>query len=402
VIYKLHIDAFYATPETQSALEQAREYRDLAKSRMNVLPGGLPGAVEYYSSNRNPQLILVEETSDDEAMMEHLAQLAEVCEPGTKVVVIGSVNDINVYRLLLGQGISEYLVPPVSPREIVDTVLAIFADPAQPPRGRMIAFYGARGGAGSSTLAHNVAWSLAKYLDEDVVLLDLDASFGTSSLAFNGIETKQAVVDVLSQPERIDVVLLERFLAKYDDRLQILPSAGDLRTVPNLDVEAVDKLLDFSRQMAAYVVVDVPHVWAPWVDYTLKMADELVLVSRPDLASLRDCKNLVDMVAAKRGDGNPTRVVLNCNDSYKRTQLSAKDFQETLNLEPAMVLPFDPNLFGAAANNGQMIGEANKTSKIADSIKQLAMLVSGKQTPPKKHASLMDWLRLDMKRKKRS
>lgn len=401
MIYKLHIDAFFITPEVQAVFEQAKEFRDLAKSRVNILPGGLPAAIEYYSSNRNPQLILIEEVGDDQAMMRDLAGLAEVCEPGTRVVIVGAVNDIGVYRQMIAQGISEYLVTPVAPREIVDSIMGIFTDPTQPPRGRLIAFFGARGGTGNSTVAHNAAWSLARHVDEDVILIDLDIPFGTSGLAFNGIDAKQTVADVLAQPDRIDLVLLERFLVKYDDRLQLLPSAGDLRTLPHLDAEAVDKLLDYARQMAAFVVVDLPHLWAPWVDYTVKMADDLVVVAQPDLASLRDCKNLVDMVAAKRGDGSSTRIVLNRHDAYKRSQLSAKDFEETLKIAPAMILPFEPNVFGTAANNGQMIGESNKTSKVAESFKQFALQLSGKQSVAKKQAGLMQWLKSEMKHKKK-
>lgn len=401
MIYKLNIDAFVATPETSEAMEQAREHRDLAKSRLNVMQGGLPAAVAYYSDNRTPQLIIVEETGDDHAMMEHLASLAEVCEPGTKVVIIGTVNDISVYRHLIGQGVSEYLVAPVTAREIVDAIVTIFADPTQPTRGRMIAVIGARGGVGSSTVAHNLAWSIAQSVDEDTILVDLDVPFGTSGLAFN-MDSKQTIGDALAQPERIDMVLLERFLVKHDERLQVLMSAGDLRVPPDMDIEAVDKVLDQVRQMAAFVVVDLPHLWAPWVDFTLKSADEMVIVAQPDLANLRDCKNLVEIVGAKRGEGNAPRIVLNKMDAHKRTQLSPKDFEETLRVAPTLSVAFEPNVFGAAANNGQMVGEASKSSKPAENFKQLALQLTGRQAvQAKKHPSLLGWLKVDMKSKKR-
>lgn len=401
MIYKLNIDAFVATPETSEAMEQAREHRDLAKSRLTVMQGGLPAAVAYYSDNRTPQLIIVEETGDDQTMMEHLASLAEVCEPGTKVVIIGTVNDISVYRHLIGQGVSEYLVAPVAAREIVDAIGTIFADPTQPTRGRMIAVIGARGGVGSSTVAHNLAWSIAQSVDEDTILVDLDVPFGTSGLAFN-MDSKQTIGDALAQPERIDMVLLERFLVKHDERLQVLMSAGDLRVPPDMDIEAVDKVLDLVRQMAAFVVVDLPHLWAPWVDFTLKSADEMVVVAQPDLANLRDCKNLVEIVGAKRGEGNAPRIVLNKMDAHKRTQLSPKDFEETLRVAPTLSVSFDPNIFGAAANNGQMVGEASKSSKPAESFKQLALQLTGRQpVQAKKHPSLLGWLKVDMKSKKR-
>lgn len=401
VIYRVHIEAFAIKPEVREALEQAKEYRDLAKSRFTVFDGGLRYAVEHYASNPTPQLILVEEDADDDTMLQHLEQLAEVCDPETKVVVIGAVNDVNVYRHLIAQGVSEYLVTPVSARDIVECVSGIFADPSAAPRGKLIAFYGARGGVGSSVLAQNAAWGLSQALDDDVLLIDLDLPFGTAGLALN-VESKQTVADVLAQPERVDHVLLERFLIKFDERLNVLPAPGDLRAMPAFDYEQLDGIFEIARQMASYVIVDMPHVWAPWVEQTLKLADEVVLVAQPDLANLRDCKNLVDTIASKRVDSTPLRLVLNRMDAYKKTQLSPKDFEETLGFEPSLQIPFDPNLFGAALNNGQTLRQAVKGNKVSELLEGLALQLSGKQAAVKRPNGLLSLLTGGQKKVKRS
>lgn len=399
MIHRLHIDAFAATPETRAALEQVKADREFAKSRFNIHDGGLDSAARHYSENPTPPMVIVEETGSDQEMMDHLASLAEVCEPGTKVVVIGDLNDIRVYRTLISQGVSEYLYAPVAARDIAEAILGIFADPTAAPKGRMIAFYGAHGGVGSSTLAHNVAWNLTRIFEDEVILIDLDLAYGTAALAFNA-ESRQTVNDALAQPERIDAVLLERSLAKHDDQLQILPSAADIRLVPEVDVEALDRMLDLTRQMASFVVLDLPHLWTPWVEHALRYADEMVIVALPDLANLRDCKMLLEGVAAKRGDA-PTRLVLNRVDAYKKTQLSAKDFEENLNIAPTLSVSFEPNLFGGAANNGQMIGEMAKTHKIAEGLKQLAVQLAGRQAAgKKKQSNLLTWLRSGGKGKK--
>ncbi len=392
MIYRVHIEAFVIKPEVRQALEQAKEYPELAKSRFAVFDGGLAYAVEHYASNPTPQLIMVEEDADDATMLAHLEQLAEVCDPDTKVVVIGAVNDVKVYRHLIAQGVSEYLVSPVSARDVIECVGGIFADPAAAPRGKLIAFFGARGGVGSSVLAQNVAWSLAQALEDDVVLLDLDLPFGTAGLALN-VEAKQTLADVLAQPERIDHVLLERFLVKADERLSVLPGAGDLRPMPDVDFEQLDAVFEIARQMASFVVVDLPHLWAPWVEQTLKLADEVVLVALPDLANLRDCKNFMDGVGGKRMDTAPVRLVLNRVDAYKKTQLTPKDFEETVGIAPVLQVPFDPNLFGGALNNGQTLGQAAKGNKIAESLKDLALKMSGKQAPARRSGGLLAWLK---------
>ncbi len=401
MIYKLHIEAFVADEALAQALAQAQEHRDLAKSRVQVRPGGLPTAITHYAENPTAPVILVEETGSDEELLHSLGQLAEVCEPGTKVIVVGHLNDIGLYRTLIAQGVSDYLVAPVTGHQILESLRAIFADPAAPPRGKLFAFYGARGGVGVSTLAQNAAWSLAETIADDVIYIDLDLSFGTSSLSFN-LDVKQSVAEVLAQPERVDTVLLERFLVRYGDRLQVMMSGADLRAAAGLDIGGVERVLEVARQMAAYVIVDVPHVWAPWSEFILRHADDLVVVALPDLANLRDTKNLVDAVISRRGESLPSRVVLNRVDAYKKTQLSAKDFQETIGFAPVLSVPFEPNLFGTAANNGQMLGEAAKTHKIVDSVRQLALQMAGRVPTVRKPAGFMARLKADLMSKKRA
>lgn len=385
MIYRLTIDCFHATPEVEQALDLFRQDRMFTKSRITLRPGGLAGAAGHYHDNVSPSLIIVEETGDQDQLTQQLERLAEVCVSGTRVMVIGRINDIGVYRTLLSRGVSEYLAAPVTTAHIVEAVQAMFADPAASPRGRLIAFVGARGGVGSSTLAHNAAWALAEVTGEEVIVTDLDLAFGTLGLAFN-VEARQTVGELLGEPERIDAQLLERILVKYDDRLHLLPSSGERRTSPPIEVEAVDKLFDGLRQMAPFAVVDLPHLWAPWMEYALEQADELVIVAQPDLANLRDAKALLDGVGRRRGGRAPTHLVINKQDAYKKSQLTLKDFEETLKVKPALCLPFDP-IFGEASNNGQMLGEAAKTHKSVEAIKQFALLVSGRHAPAARRGS---------------
>ncbi|MBF0394369.1 MAG: AAA family ATPase [Alphaproteobacteria bacterium] len=395
MIYKLAIEAFAATPEVRAVLERVREDRLLSKSKFTIVDGGLDTAPAYYADRQTPQLVIVEETSDDQAMLEHLAALAEVCVEGTRVVVIGQLNDIHVYRTLIQQGVSEYLVSPVSPREVVDAIASIFSDPSAPARGKVLAFYGARGGVGSSTIAQNVAWSLSRAIDDDVVLVDLDLAHGTAGLALN-LDSKQTVGDILANPDRADQVLIERFLVRHDDHLQVLLSPADLGRMMTVEADALERVLELVRQLAPYVVLDLPHHWAGWIAHALVLADDVVVTALPDLANLRDCKNLWDGVAAKRGETAPTRLLLNRMDAYKKTQLSPKDFEETLGVAPFATLPFDPQLFGTAANNGQMLGEASKGHKVAESITQMAVQLTGRQQiAAKKNKSLFHWLKGD-------
>ncbi len=378
MIYRLNIAAFTLTPGVRATLEQVVGDRLLEKSRVTLHEGGLAGAVEFYHHNPTPQVLVVEEADDDQALLANLAALAEVCDASTRVIVIGQVNDIAVYRRLIQEGVSEYLVAPSSHRQVMDAILHIFADPQSAPRSKLIAFFGSRGGAGSSTVAQNVAWSLSKLLGDDVALVDLDVNFGTAALAFNA-EIRQTVADALAHPDRMDAQLMDKALVRQDEHLQILPAPAELRTLlDGLDVEGLDRIMDLVRAQATAVLVDVPHQWSGWTQFLLTMADEVVITSRLDLASLRDCKNLLEFLAAKRSGAPAPKLVLNMLDAYKKTQLTPKDFEETLGQAPVAVLPFEPNLFGEAANNGLAIGASAKTHKVAEAFSNLGLSLIGR------------------------
>ncbi|HVI52625.1 MAG TPA: AAA family ATPase [Candidatus Sulfotelmatobacter sp.] len=377
MLYRLTLDAFAATPAFRAAVEALAADPLFAKCQIGLYDGGLAAAVTHYHAQATPQLVLVEEPGDAALLQQRLAQLAEVCVAGTRVMVAGAVNDISVYRRLLADGVSDYLVTPLSAEQVIRAVQALFADPAAAPKGRMVAFYGARGGVGSSTLAQNAAWNLAKAGDE-VIYLDMDLAFGTSSLAFNA-DPRQTVGEMLGEPERIDTQLLDRILVKQDDRLRLLPAAAELRDLPPIEVEAVEHLFDLARRMAAVLVVDLPHLWSPWIAHALDSADELVLTAAPDLASLRDAKALLELLTPRR-QGRPIRLVLNKIDAAKRNQLTSKDFAETLKQPTALTLVQDA-VFVEAANSGQMLAEKSKSNRAVEAFRQFSLSLSGRAAP---------------------
>ena len=395
MFHRISADFFTLTPEVEAAMAAVRDDRAFAKSRIALLPGGLEAAPAHYADRPTPQVVVVEDDSEDSVLLGRLERLAEVCEPGTRVVVVGARNDIALYRRLLAQGVSDYLLRPVAARQVTAALDAIFADPAAPSRGKVVAFWGVRGGAGASTLAQNVAWALGRGQGEAAVYLDLDLAFGTSLLACN-LDAKQSVADALANPDRLDQVLLERVLVAYDEALSVLPSPGDPRAAGEINPEGVDKLVDLAARMAPAVVVDLPHLWTPWTQHILAVADEAVLVANPDLFSLRDAKSMVEILGPRRGEAAPLRLALNKLDAARRTQLSPRDFEETLNLAPSLALPFDPLLFGTAANNGQMLREAAKSHKIPEQIAAFATLLLGRQPVEAKaraRKGMLAWLR---------
>lgn len=382
--------------ETLAAINEAFTDRRLSKSRTEAELGGLKAALSFYTENETPDLILLEVGENPDEVYREIDELAEVCDPDTKVIILGKTNDVGFFRGLARKGVTDYMLTPVTARQVYDVVEGACVDPDAPQLGRTIAFVAARGGAGSSTIAHNTAWAMASNLEDDVVLVDLDITFGTAGLAFN-LEMTRGIDSLLAEPERLDEQLLDRFLTRYNDYLKVLVAPANLDAQEGIVTSSLDALLQLVRMKAPYIVMDVPHRWAPWTKQVLVEADETVICCTLDLAGLRDAKNLAERLKAQRGKDSPVRLVLNHVGMSKKTELSPKDFEDAVGETPSLLVPHDPALFGAAANNGQMVGEINARSKVTLGFRELATTLTGRQPIEKKKGSFSLF-----KRKKRA
>jgi len=388
---RITIHAFCEEQTTANSVEAAGADRRLAKAHLSVHLGGIQAAVAQYQNNVTPNLIIVETRELTGDLFGQLSSLADVCDAGTKVIIIGHVNDIAVYREMIRQGVNEYLVAPLVPMQIIEAVSRLYIDPDAKPIGRSIAFMGAKGGSGSSTIAHNVGWSIASGMDEEVIIADFDLAFGTAGLDFNQ-DPVQGIADALTAPERLDDVLLDRLLAKCGDRLSLFAAPAVLDRDFEMTGEACETVLEVVRDTVPCAIIDLPHIWSPWTKQVLLAADNIVITAMPDLASLRNTKNILDVLKAVRSNDTPPFVVLNQVGVPKRPEIPAKDFAAAIGIEPALVIPFNPTLFGTAANNGQMIGEIEARGKTADSFRMLAALICGREVAVPRATSRFSFL----------
>ena len=387
---RITIHIFCESPTTAEQAHKAASDRRLAGLVVVVKMGGLAEACQVYQSQPTPSLIMVESLDAPNQMVSYLDQLAEVCDPGTKVVVLGASNDIALYRELMQRGVSEYLVPPFTPLQIARTVNTLYADPSAFV-GRQIAFCGAKGGSGSSTLAHNVAHSITERLFTGAVLVDLDLPFGTAGLDFDQ-DPVQGIADALIEPDRLDAVLMERMMARCTDRLSLFAAPANLDSDYEIPAEAYDEVTRKIRGAAPFIVLDLPNVWTTWKRKVLLESDDLIIVATPDLASLRNAKNMVDLFRRARPNDAPPRLVLNQVGVPNRPEISIKDFGEALALTPSLSLPFDPKMFGQAANTGQMLSQIAPKSRIAEGIDHLAQQIARRDPPAVEKASVLSSL----------
>lgn len=384
---RISIQAFCESPDLISMIETAAGDRRMARAHINVHMGAIAEATEFFQSAATPNLIVLETRLTGDRLDAALDSFADVCDASTKVIVVGHVNDVDVYRSLNNRGISEYLVTPVSEMAFIQTVSELYADRSK-PFGRSIVFVGGKGGVGSSMVAHNVAFAIASTFDSDVMVADLDLAFGTAGLDFNQDPT-QGIAEAISAPDRLDDVFLDRLLSRCSDHLSLLAAPATLDRDYELGEHVFEQVIDVAQSGVPTVVVDLPHVWTPWAKRTLLSADEIVITVEPDLANLRNTKNLVDFLRKARPTDALPRLVVNKVGIAKRPEIDVSDFCDGINLQSVATIPFNAQLFGAAANNGQMIAEAEPTSVVADSFSHIAHVVTGRDEPVREKPGML-------------
>ena len=384
---RVSVQAFCDTVETAAAVQSAAEDRRLSKAHIKVQMGGMTAAIEAYRSAPTPNVIVLEtDTRND--ILAGLDHLATVCDPGTRVVVIGRVNDVTLYRELVRRGVSDYVIAPVTTIDVVRSICNLFSAPEAKSVGRIIAVVGAKGGVGSSTIAHNVAWAIARDLSLDSVVADLDLAFGTAGLDYNQ-DPPQGIADAVFSPDRVDTAFIDRLLSKCTDHLSLLAAPATLERVYDFGVEAFDSIFDTLRTTMPCIVLDVPHQWSGWTKRALIAADDILIVAAPDLANLRNAKNIFDLLKTSRPNDRAPLYCLNQVGIPKRPEIPASEFAKAIESPPIATIPFDPQMFGAAANNGQMIAEISANHRTTEMFLQIAQRLTGRGETKKPKGSFL-------------
>jgi pilus assembly protein CpaE len=376
-IPRIRIHAFCESEEAASSIEAAVRDRFMARAHSTVQKGGIPAATAFYEQTQTPSLLIIESSAANDIFLTQLDRLADVCDPGTKVVAVGHTNDIAFYRELIRRGVSEYLLAPVEPEQLINAISALYSDANTGKLGRTCAFIGSKGGVGSSTIAHNVGWTLSRRLNLDLILADLDLPFGTAGLDFN-LDSTSGVADAIQDAGRLDEVLLERLLTRCGDHFSILSAPVSLDRSYDLEEKTFEKLMEVAQSSVPFTILDMPHQWTSWTRHILRGVDEIVVTATPDLASLRNAKNLIEGLKEARPHDAPPKLILNQVGVPKRPEIKVKDFAKTVKLEPVACIPFDAHAFGTAANKGQMVAEASPRAAACKAFSTIADEMTGR------------------------
>ena len=347
-----------------------------------VLRGNITKAIEHLSGARSPRVLVVDIT--DVAMpVTEVNRLADVCEPGVTVIVIGARNEVGLYRDLLQAGVAEYIVKPLTPdlvaKALSTAVHGADAVPISRKLGKLIAVVGARGGVGTSTMAVNLAWYFAHQQARRVALLDLDLHNGVCSLMLN-LAPSSGLRDALENPLRVDSLFIERSMTHYGERLFVLGSQESLEDDLDFPASAVDHLIEVLREQFHYVIVDVPRQPSAIARRVLEIADTRAIVVDQTLQAVRDAARLGRLRGVDGVDHRDV-IVVNREGEAGRRAVRIDEVAGALDQRLRCIVPFQPALFASAAAQGTM--PVAQKGHFSDAIAGLASEISGQPRPRK-------------------
>ncbi|MDF2764936.1 MAG: hypothetical protein K0S81_1930 [Rhodospirillales bacterium] len=392
--------AFIADEETRRVVEQACQA--LGKDA-SVSEGGSREAMEYLSEAPMPEILIVDVSDTGKPLSTMLTITAAFAE-NTKVIAIGAVNDIGLYRELIDGGVSDYLVKPVSDKALTDAISRErnTPQPAEPAAtektpANVIAVIGTRGGVGASTIAANCAWIAAQEQKRQTTLLDLDLQFGTVALALD-IEPTRGLREALENPSRIDSLFLSSAAAKLSDRLTVLAAEEAVDGEVRFDPSALDLLLGEINRSSQFVFVDLPRTGSIGRTRLLQMTSQIVVVTDVTLAGLRDCIRLIAML--ERAAPQAKLIVAANRAGRTENGLSKTEFEKALGRKVDLVLPEDSKALAVSVNRGKPLPVVAKTSKFVAGLRQLVRRLEGADQPkPAQQKPALPFLNLLKKKK---
>ncbi len=374
---RISIDAFLESELLRAAVQSVASDRRAVRSGFEIHRGGFAEAMERYGEHPAADLIVIEDSGSADHLEWRIEALADLCPSTTRLVVIGECNDIALYRRLIRIGVSDYLVQPVKPLTLLDSIASIFMEEEDTKDlGVVIAFVGARGGVGSSTLAHNAAAIFTGHFDATTLLIDAAIGFGTAALQFD-VSSPQGLADALKEGEDLDGEVLERLTHWRDKRFGILtaPDRPDQMAAP--EPGTMRHVVDQARRIARYVVLDLPHGWSPSTVEALAAADRVVLVATPDLPSLRNARTLLKLLHKLRPNDEPAHLVLNRIPTRGKPAVSTEDFARILDRKVAAAVPFD-DAATSAEMAGRVLAEHAPGSEAVQTIASFAGQLAGR------------------------
>ncbi len=371
------VDLFLKDKETLNAARALVGDWRYARVEVSVEEGDVNTAINNYEQTKSPDLIIIETDTTDDNFIEKLEELSAHCEEHTNAIVIGPVNDVNLYRSLTSMGVSDYLVRPVPLETLSEIIASGLIEKLGTSGSRLIAVLGSKGGVGASSLTQGLACGLSEKLNHKTFLMD--AAGGWSSLSVGmGFEPSATLHEAVKVASNKDMDSFKRMLHQVNDKLTILATGADSMLEVSVHAQQYEDLIDFIMQTYPVVVVDLSDAIPSLKRTVLNKAHEIIMVATPTLPSLRAARTLINEIKILHGgEDNHIDLIVNMAGMIPAKEVPAKDIESALDMKPDVVVPFDAKLFVGSENEGRRLTQDKTGASIVDTLLPIAQRVLG-------------------------
>jgi len=328
----------------------------------------------------NPEVVFLD-LEGQAAVGLKFAQFLVESNPSRKLIGVGAALSSEMLLGAMQAGISEYVTKPVTEEKLTEAVSRITrklgkkgATESREP-GKIMTVFSPKGGTGSTTVAANLAVELHRLTRKRTLLVDLDFELGETALML-GIEPEFSMVDLVRNYHRVDSDLLASYIDRHESGLEVLAAPYEPADIEAVDGEQVRQILDFLRQTYDFVVVDAPKSFGPATQAALERAEELFVVTTPDLPSIRNLTRCLPLVRTLRRhvSEDPIRLIVNRSDG--KDFITTQEIEKTLGLDVYANVSNDYRSVIHAINSGKP-GVDDTRSVFARNMRSLAGQVAG-------------------------
>jgi len=365
------VDFFALGEESKSVFDALTDDWRFARAILRSELGDIDLATSQYAEYASPDLVIIETDDISQAFIDKLEGLASNCVEGTEAVIIGPQNDVELYRKLVGMGVSDYLVQPVTTDQLVNVISQTLINKIGVSDSRLIAVTGGKGGVGATTIAQLLALNVSEELKQKAVLLDAAAGWSTIGISF-GIEPTTTYSEGLNTAAHGTDEDLARMLHDVNGHLALVTLGGDSVLEGGYSTDDYEHMLD--RLMITYpvVIVDLSACSNRVRHRVMSRAQEIVIVTTPQLSALRGVKSLVGELSALRPDEDIVSIVSNMKGQSPATEVPVKDIEDAMGHKVAASVPYEPKIFTEAETSGKPVTQNKAAADILKTMMPLA------------------------------
>jgi len=317
--------------------------------------GSVPVSVVEDGSLREgtaPEIIIVDARGDAGSAMSKIERLRATAA-GAGIFAIALTADPDLILQAMRAGANEFFIWPPADETFYEalrrTAARREATPGGKPSSTALAFFGAKGGAGTTTVAVNCAVEIARLSKRPTVIVDLKAGLGEVAL-FLGVRQRYSILDAIDNLHRLDREFLRELITKHKSGLEILAGSDHFDRPGPADGGAIEELMRLLAKQYEYIVVDAGSQINACTIAALYSADQIFLVGNPDVPSVRNAQRLLERVRELGACGERVRLLL--NRATGPCPIPPKQIEKALGYQIHHVFPSDFKTVSTALNSG--------------------------------------------------